>query len=1146
MKRFWFFLGIMLVAASGLGSAYGQGTTGAITGTVTDQSSASVAGAKVTAVNPATTFSRDTITAGNGAYRLDALPVGVYTVTTEASGFKKSVINQVTLNVNDVLAVDFKLEVGQVSETVTVTEAPSPVQTETSVVGRIVDNKTLNDLPVLSGAGGRNPLQLAPLQAGVVASGQVGPFSVNGQRAQSNNFMLDGGDSNDLAINVPDAITGFSPDALQEFRILTSTYGADVGRNSGSIVNVISKSGTNEFHGNVFEYFRNRVLNATPFFNNSSSTFNGLRKPQFNVNEFGGTIGGPVYLPRFGEGGKSVYSGKNRSFFFLSYEGFRRRQGVTNSATVPSQAQRNAIFNFPGTPQQIKNLLNEIPAANSGNNTLLSSAGNSLDRNQYFARVDSKLTEKNNVFISVFRENQKFTDPFAFGGSTIPGFGTSGVLSFTNLVVDDTHIFSSKSLNEVRFSFHRRDTLSVVPVNHTSPADLGISGIVPSDPAAVGPPRVGISGFSNWGNTIQGPQGRKDDTLQFVDNFSHTINAKHSAKFGGEYRRYVQHQTFDFINNGLYDFTGDVTNALGLPLVALTTQAACDAAVALPPGAARTAAINANCLSTALSDFARGAAFDFVQNSAGRPEYHTFSYDLYALDDWKVTNYLTLNLGVRYEYDEPLYDSQNRVLAFRPGQQSTVFPTAPRGIVYPGDAGITRSTYKPDRNNFGPRIGFAWDVFHNQKLSIRGGWGLYYDTVISETTLQFLTSPPFAIQPFVLFTSVDNPWSNSLVHNIPQPFPFTPVQRGGTFDFTNIAPIGLTVNEPNFQTPYSYQYNLNTQWEFRKGYTLELGYVGSAGHHQLTRQEINPAIPRVGANTGNTDARRVFNQGNPQNAAFGGSVFSGITNQETSSNSIYNSLQGTLSHRFSKGFYFQNAYTWGHCIDGSSGLRSNNNAFDMHRDRGNCDQDIRHRNALSAIYELPWYKSQKGALGKLLGGYELTGVFAAQTGSPFDVVESADRSLTGAGDNRPDVVNGAVVFLNPRNTDSTNGGNNRFFNGSGGGTPTAATNPYFRRVGAGTTFALGAGRFGSMGRNVFHGPGWWNLDLSVIKRTHITEKTNVEFRAEFFNIFNHAQFNNPGANAPGWSSTNIASANFGLVSSTRDPRLIQFAVKLNF
>ncbi len=1114
MKRFWFFFASTLFVVCSLGSvAYGQGTTGTITGTVEDQSGASIAGAKVTAVNPATTFSRDTTSAGNGAFRLDALPVAVYTITAEATGFKKSVISDVTLHVNDVLAIDVKLEVGQVSETVTITEAQSPINTQTSTLGiSVVDARQLNDLPVLSGAGGRNPLQLAPLQAGVVAAGQVGPFSVNGQRAQSNNFMLDGGDSNDLAINVPDAITGFSPDALQEFRILTSTYSADLGRNSGSIVNVISKSGTNDFHGNLFEYFRNRVLNATPFFNNSSPTFNGLRKPQFNVNEFGGTIGGPLYLPRFGEGGKSVYSGKDRTFFFFSYEGFRRRQGVTSSATVPSQAQRNAIFAFPGTPQQIKNLLNEIPAANSGNNTLLSSAGNRLDRNQYFVRGDSRLTNKNNIFVSFFREHQTFTDPFAFGGSTIPGFGTSGVLTFTNLVVDDTHVFSSKSLNEVRFSFHRRDTLSVVPVNHTSPADLGISGIVPSDPAAVGPPRVGISGFSNWGNTIQGPQGRKDDTLQFVDNFSHTINAKHSAKLGGEYRRYVQSQTFDFINNGLYDFTGDVTNALSLPLV---------------PG-----------LNAALSDFARGLAVDFVQNSAGRPQYRTFSYDFYGLDDWKVTDYLTFNLGLRYEYDEPLYDSQNRVLAFRPGQQSTVFPTAPRGIVYPGDAGITRSTYKPDRNNFGPRVGFAWDVLHNQKLSIRGGWGLYYDTVISETTLQFLTAPPFAIQPFVLFTSVNNPWSSSLVHNIPQPFPFTPVQPGGTFDYTNIAPISLTVNDPAFITPYSYQYNLNTQWEFMKGYTLEVGYVGSIGHHQLTRQEINPAIPGPGANTGNTDSRRVFNQGNPQNAAFGGSVFSGITDQQTNSNSVYNSLQGTVSHRFSKGFYFQNAYTWGHCIDGASGLRSNNNAFDMHRDRGNCDQDIRHRDALSAIYELPRYKSQKGALGKLLGGYEIAGVFAAQTGLPFDITEGTDRSLTSAGDNRPDVVNGAVTFLNPRNTDTTNGGNNRFFNGTGGGTATAATNPYFRRVGSGTTFALGAGRFGSLGRNVFHGPGYWNLDLTLIKRTHITEKTNLEFQAAFFNIFNHAQFNNPNGA--------INSANFGLVSSTRDPRLIQFAMKVNF
>ena len=481
--------GLLLMMAT---TALAQ-NTGLITGTVTDQSGAIVAGANVTANNPATSFSRTAVSAANGTYRLDQLPVGSYSISVEAKGFKKTVTSDVKLNINDALTFDVKLEVGQVSEVVNISEVPSPVNTETSTLGKTIDNKTLNDLPILSGAAGRNPLALAPLQAGVMPAGQVGPFSVNGQRAQSNNFLLDGGDSNDLAINVPDAVNGFSPDALQEFRILTNTFSADFGRNSGAVVALVSKSGTNEYHGNVFEFFRNRVLNATPFFNNASPTFNGLRKPQFNVNEFGGTFGGPLPLPRFGEGGPSIYDGKNKTFFFFSYLGFRRRQGVTNQATVPTQAQRN-IINAVGTPEA-KALLALIPAANSGS-TLFSSASNSLDRNQFSVRGDHKFSDNNNFFVTFFNEDQTFTDPFAFGGSAVPGFGTSGVLRFTNLVASDFHTFSSSTVNEFRFSWHQRDTLSVVPQNRTSLSSLGIQGVVPDDPNAEGPPRVDITGFS--------------------------------------------------------------------------------------------------------------------------------------------------------------------------------------------------------------------------------------------------------------------------------------------------------------------------------------------------------------------------------------------------------------------------------------------------------------------------------------------------------------------------------------------------------------------------------------------------------------------------------------------------------------------------
>jgi hypothetical protein len=1070
---------------------FGQGqVTGTISGIVQDPSGAVIPGATVTALNTATNFKKQALSSDEGYYRLDLLPVGVYEVSAEVPGFKKALTGGVRLGVNDFLKVDFKLETGEVTETVTVVSKQTEVNTESSTLGRTVTN--LADLPLLSGPGGRNPLLLATTQPGVVAGGQVGPFSVNGQRAQANNYMLDGGDSNDLAINVPDALTGFSPDALQEFKILTSAYAAEYGRNSGSIVNVLSKSGANKFHGNLFEFFRNRVLNATPFFNNSAPTFVGLRNPQFNVNEFGGTIGGPIV--------------RDKTFLFFSYLGFRRRQGVSQSATVPTDAQRDLINQF-GTPLA-KTVLTLIPRASTGN-TLFSSPSNSLDRNQFFIKGDHNFTERNRFFVSAFTEKQVAADPFAFGGGTIPGFGTTGDLRFTNIVLNDTHAFGPRTVNEARFSFHRRGTLSVVPVNRTKISGLGINGIVPDDPNAEGPPNFQIAGFTQFGNTIQGPQGRYDNTFQYSDNFS-LSRSRHYLKFGFDIRTYAQNQVFDFINNGLYVINGGVSSAVGKPNI---------------PG-----------LPAALVDFANGVTTAFIQNSAGRKGYRTQSYNLFLQDDFKVKPYFTLNMGLRYELNTNLVDLRDQVAGFRAGQKSTVFPTAPRGLVFPGDTGVSRSTYGNDYNNFAPRFGFAWDVLRNGKMSLRGGYGLFYDIVISETTLQFLTSAPYAIQPAVLFTTFNNPYPNSAVNPLPQPFPFKPAKPGDPFDFTTIAPVGLTVMDPNFRTPYANQFHLGLQYELQ-GYTLEAGYVGSTGVKLLTRRQINPAIVTSNANSGNVNLRRILNQNNPENAAYGGAVFGGITNQEASSNSNYHSLQTVVSKRFAHSS-LRSAYTLGRCIDTASGLRSTVRYNGQSANRGLCEQDVRHRYVASYVYELPFGRSASGFLGKIIGGWAISGITAFQSGFPFDITETEDRALQGSGDNRPDWNGGKVTFVDPRNVDSSNGGPNRFFNGTGGGTPTAGTNPYFSRVGSGQSVAQGAGRFGTLGRNVFHGPGINNTDISVVKKTSIREEHNLEFRSEFFNIFNHAQFLNPNGS--------ISSANFGRITGTQNPRLIQFALKYNF
>jgi hypothetical protein len=459
-------------------------------------------------------------------------------------------------------------------------------------------------------------------------------------------------------------------------------------------------------------------------------------------------------------------------------------------------------------------------------------------------------------------------------------------------------------------------------------------------------------------------------------------------------------------------------------------------------------------------------------------------------------------------------------------------------LVYVGDQGIPRSTYPEDFNNFAPRFGFAWDALKNGKLSLRGGYGIFYDAPITELTLQFLGQAPFGINPVVLSVDYKNPYVTSRENPIPQPFPFTPVPRGGRFDFTTIAPVALTVMDPGFKTPYGQQWDLQLQYQFRKEWLLDVGYVGSNGVKLLNRRELNPSIPGPGATTTNTDRRRILNQNNPENAKFGGAVYSGITDQVSDANSNYNSLQVGMTRRFAGGLRISQAYTWAHGIDNASGLRVNSNIGNARADRGNSEQDIRHRYVGTYYYELPWRKQQSGALGRILGGWGVSGITTFQTGGPFNITESADRCLCASGNQRPDYAGGTVQFFDPRSTSAVTGRANSWFDGTGGGTGSAAANPYFRRVGTGNSFAAGAGRFGNFGRNVFHGPGLNNWDIAAFKRTKISESHLLEFRTEFFNTFNHTQFDNP--------TSSIASANFGRITSTRDPRIIQFSLRYMF
>jgi hypothetical protein len=1095
--------------------AWAQGLTGSIAGTITDPANAAVPNAKVTVTNVNTSAERRGTNDPSGAYRVLGLEPGEYTVTVEAASFRRLTTSAQTVDASTPLRLDLKLEIGPVTETVSVQTRAVQINTEDAQLGRVL--RDIPQLPLLSGNSGRNPLFLVALQPGVApqsnsigaanSTNYLGLFSVNGQRSQANNYLLDGADSNDLAANIPDSLQQISPDALAEFRVITGPAKAEYGRNAGATVEVVSRSGGNAFHGDLSETLRNKVLNAVPFFQKvtpgPAGTFsNGLpRKPDWKSNDFDADLNGPIR--------------KNQTFFLLSYLGFRRVQGVARSATVFTDQQRALIDQF-GVPAA-KAMLALVPPATSGN-TLFVSPSNSLHRDQGLARVDHRFSDRNGFAATYFIEHQNAQDPFPGGGTPgVPGFGALTTQRFQNLILRDSHTFSAALFNDARASVHRRAAPALIPLNRQTPASLGFPGIVPDDASAAGPPNIRINGLTEFGNTIQGPQARYDTTWQYSDTLG-WIKGAHAWKFGAEYRAYEQNQLFDFINNGYLLFDG-----AGTPRV-----------VPQIPG-----------LSASLNDFARGFVTDFQQANANRAGYRDKFFDAFVQDDWKVRRNVTLNVGVRWEYDAPLTELNDRIGAFRPGRQSTVFPDAPAGLVYPGDQGISRSTYKRDLNNFAPRFGFAWDPRGSGRWSIRGGYGLFFDTPVSELTLQFLGVAPYGIQPDETnVTDFTRPYETSL-SPIPQPFPFHPVAPGEHFNFAEVAPIKLTVMDPDFATPYGQQFTLQVQRQMGQDWLADIGYVGSRGTKLLNRRQLNYALVTPDATTANTNPRRRFNIGNPLNAAFGGAVFSSVQDQLSDANSNYNALQASVTKRMGKGLSMTHAYTWSHAIDEGSGLRTqgNGNIYNRTFDRGNAEFDLRHRYAGSFLYELPFLKNQKGLLAAL-GGWGVSGVVSMQTGPPINIVEAADRCLCGIDNTaqHPDFLGGTIAFYDPRSVSASTGRPNSYFNGTGGGSASGAPNPYFRRVGTGNTAASGAGRLGTFGRDVFHGPGFANWDLRAFKRFKISERQRLEVSGDFFNAFNHAQFDAINSANMG----NIGSPSFGVISGTRDPRIVQVNARYQF
>lgn len=1244
-----------------------QSTGGRIIGHVTDTSGAGVPAATITVINEATGASRTLATNASGDYSALQLPVGGYSITIERTGFKKDVRKNVPLELNQVLTADAVLQVGSREESVDVTSAAPLVDTTSTQLGAVVDSKSVVGLPLNA----RDTYQLLQLQPGVqgvggsdlfFGSNQAGAVSVNGGRGRSNNFSVNGGDGNDLFVNSP-AIQP-TPDSIQEFRVLSNTFDAEYGRNSGAVINVVTKSGTNRWHGSIYEFFRNKALDAKGYLDPFI--------PDNKQNQFGGTFGGPIK--------------KDRTFFFGSYEGRRIVQGITGDPTVvPTAAERGGDFSaspFSGTlgTDALAQILNNRPGCLNGTvasagtpwstlfpnsqiptscfdpvaasllqqfvpcpnadptcTNLANSANVSqsipLERshaNQFTMKLDHRINDKQN-FSGYYYFNDGFdAQPFTRFQSPIanllPGFGNNGANRSQQINLSHTWTITSSMVNEARATYFREaqgtflqpqrhdlvtnscgsgavsnicftgttDTPSVIIPNRTL-------GITPGLGAAhEGVPFIGISGGFTIGNDFEGELPQIGNTYQFSDNLT-KVAGNHTMKFGVDFRNQRFFQTLFFAPQGDYSFTGGGANDF------ISTR-------------------NSDNSSNLFPNFLLGLPDSDLIGSTNSEDVRGNAWYFFAQDSWKIKSNLTLNYGLRWEYNQPFYDAGGRYQTFRPGQATTTYPCQlglnnplnpnvgvsptscnpgsgneavfPLGLVVPGDKGVPKGLTNTYYHAFAPRIGIAWDPWKDGKTTIRAGFGVFYNPIEQLVLEQFQAEPPFGGSttitqgflntPFVL-QNCTVPCAAGQTGTVPNPFgSILNPPHGSQIDWSAFRPITLFGElQPNLRSQYSEQYNLGIQHEIARSLVVSIGYVGTQGHRLLATRDLNPGNAQTcldiaasvagGCGPFSADSSITIPAGTviasqglhlPYNAGSGGTfipggtvvspngitlvglrpfsapfcqpltgvhcpadgvpVFGPIFSQNTEANSAYNSLQASVSQQLSHGLQFQVSYTYSKSFDDASSFENavkpicNGVIGDQSCNRALSLFDARHRLVLSYLWELPVPKLD-GVKGKLLDNWEVSGITSFQTGFPIRLQSLNDQELENdtAGFEAPGrpVLTGPLVTLDPR-------AHGRYFFCD----PASSTGCPFHDA-----------PLGSLGgaRTICCGPGINNFDVSIQKIIPFMESQHIEFRAEFFNAFNHTQFLNPDGNISD-------GPDFGRVKHTRPPRSIQFALKYAF
>jgi len=1085
---------------------WAQYTTARLSGIVSDPSGAVVAGATITVQEVGTGYTQSTNSTSAGQYLFPSLPVGTYQITVSMAGYTSYVQKGIVLSLGQAAAQDVQLRVGRVEQQVVVNANSSLVTTDSATVGQLIDQREISQLP-LNGRDVQQLVFLAPGTTNVTANycaanceGGVFPSEqyakVNGGGANGVNYLLDGVDANDTYINAN--VPFPNPDAIQEFNLITGNMSASFGNAIGGVVNVVTKSGTDQIHGDVFEFLQNSALDASDYF--SQGHVNPLKQ-----NQFGGSVGGPIV--------------KNRLFYFGSYQGTRFRTANNGQiATVPNATERTGDFSdvLPGTqlinPTSGSNytnnqipvspvatyILDHIPLPNGPNDQLTFNGGpDAQNTDEYLAKVDFNIGKHH---LSGHYFQMGYTDPVFIPPSTnlLELRGDAEHLVLKNVSVVDIYTITPTFLLSSYFGYNSENgtTLSSAPF---SMADAGVNMAVPQNrgggDAAVLNVTVSGGGAFILPGTPYGVWNRGDQSLREIATW---IKGKHEVQFGGEILRVRLPMGNQYQESGVFDFE----NLTGNPL----------------------------------ADFELGAVSSFTQGGGLYLNVTGYRESLFAQDSWKATPRMLLTAGLRWDPFFPYTDSEGRVACFVPGAQSQRFPTAPVGMLFGGknhDPGCPASSIYNNPRNFGPRLGFAYRITEDGNTSIRGGAGYYYDAPNTVAVEDVVGVPPFApiinvgSSPGSPLVTLADPYGSSGTTNLfPGQFgPTNPSPSDAIFPTSGIS--FSQIFDRHFRLPMVLSWNLTAEHGFKQDWMLRVAYVGNSGHHLSGTGDQESGLLQL--NPSHWDP--VTQQEVPVYPAYGSiaSINSGV-------DSNYNAAQITLTKRMTHGFSFLTNFTWAKELDdfapiGGSPYLTNSCSCGRDFDYGPSDDDLSKTFKINGEYMVPRISLPK-AVDKIVNGWELSGTVSWQTGFPFTIFSGADNSLSGMLGDRADLAVASVqqAVL-------------------GSGRSHAAEVQEWFNTSAFVPNALQT--FGDTGKNILRGPRFFDADLAAVKNAKITERLSMEFRAEFFNAFNNVNFGRPDGNladigATYGEITGLAGSSSSNTYGTAQPRIIQFAVKFSF